>query len=464
VSDRGLLGKGKRFSSPRWTMSEGLISAANSAPDRASISFDQLDRLVRVTTIQGWAYLGTLFAVCLAAVLFAVLYRVPTKVHGEGILLIDRDTLAQVRASGTGRLVALDVKVGDPVTANVPIGVISQDELKDAIHEAEFKLSDAEREDLELTRFEQQARESQTEAIERVRNSILAAQGTSKDKLRIAGRVVSSADRLRAQSYLGDIELLESREKLYVIKDDLNKGQSRLAELELEAINAETVRRRAQLERSLKVRQLKTKLGLDRDKLLRTSQIVSRVNGRVAQVLSARGELVHEGSPVLLLHAPKAERGSDDDGPAYESIVFVPAGEGKKIEIHDAVEVSPATVKREEHGFIKGRVVAISELPATKLAMEAALEHPELVDTFLKRYAPGVLLRVHVKLDESDVSTSSDSPRPPSERLNHFRWSSSSGHAQPLKTGTMCQVAIVVEKRRLISLILPWTKTVVGTD
>ena len=165
-----------------------------------------------------------------------------------------------------------------------------------------------------------------------------------------------------------------------------------------------------------------------------------------------------------MLHAPKGSDGADDDGPAYESIIFVPAGEGKKIEIGDPVEVSPATVKREEHGFIKGQVVAISELPATKLAMEAALEHPELVDAFLKRYAPGVLLRVHVKLDESGVSADERSGQSSADRLNHFRWSSSSGQAQPLKTGTMCQAAIVVERRRLISLILPWTKTVVGSD
>ena len=57
---------------------------------------------------------------------------------------------------------------------------------------------------------------------------------------------------------------------------------------------------------------------------------------------------------------------------------------GRRSRSATRVEVSPATVKREEHGFIRGRVVAISELPATKLAMEAALEHPELVDTFLE--------------------------------------------------------------------------------
>jgi HlyD family secretion protein len=444
-------------------MSERLTAVAP-PPDRASMAFDQLDRLVRVTTIHGWVYLATLFAVCASAVTFSILYRVPTKVLGEGILLIDRDTLSQVRARGTGRLVKLGVKVGDLVKPADVIGEISQDELNDAIHEAESKLADAVRENQELTAFEEKERTTQTEAIDRVKRSIRLAESTSRDKLRIADRVVLSADRLRAQSYLGDIELLESREKLYVIRDDLNKGQSRLAELELEGITAENLRRRAELERALKIRQLKTKLALDREKLDRTSRIISRVHGRVAQVLSARGELVHEGSPVILLHAPKQDPGADDDGPPYESIIFVPAGEGKKIELGDPVEVSPATVKREEHGFIKGKVVAISELPATKLAMEAALEHPELVDTFIKRYAPGVLLRVHVKLDEADAKPASRSGQPTADRLNHFRWSSSSGHSQPLKTGTMCQAAIVVEKRTLISLILPWTKTVVGTD
>ena len=172
---------------------------------------------------------------------------------------------------------------------------------------------------------------------------------------------------------------------------------------------------------------------------------------------------MREGAPVVLLHAPKSERGTDDEERAYDSIVFVPAGEGKKIDIDDAVEVSPTTVKREEHGFIRGHVVAVSELPATKLAMESALQHPELVESFLKRYAPGVLLRVHVKLDDAtaaELAYAKKANLPP----NKFHWSSSSGIVQPLKTGTMCQAAIVVEKRRLISLVLPWTKKMVGVD
>jgi hypothetical protein len=41
---------------------------------------------------------------------------------------------------------------------------------------------------------------------------------------------------------------------------------------------------------------------------------------------------------------------------------------------------------------------------------------------------------------------------------NRFVWSSSSGAKQKLKTGTLCEAAIVVEKPRLITLVLPWVK------
>jgi HlyD family secretion protein len=103
-------------------------------------------------------------------------------------------------------------------------------------------------------------------------------------------------------------------------------------------------------------------------------------------------------------------------------------------------------------------------MPATKLAMEAALQHPELADAFLKRYAPGVLLRVHVKLRERDDSDTTGASESHTKRGNRYRWSTSSGGLQPLKTGTMCQAAIVVERKRLIKLILPWTKKAVGAD
>ena len=302
-----------------------------------------------------------------------------------------------------GALPPSKARLGDWVDAGDEIGRIAQEELEDRIQETREKLADLGRQDRELTRFEQTERESKLAAMARVKEAVLNARHDGLDKLKLAGRVVDGANRLRSEKHLGDLELLESREKLYDVRDDLNKGESRLAELELDGVTAENARRRAQLERRLKIDELETRLKLDRDKLERTSRVVSPARGQVTQVLATMGGLVQEGAPVVLLHAPRSGRGADDPTSPYDSIVFVSAGEGKRIEAGDPVEVVPSTVKREEHGFIRGRVVDISELPATKLAMEAALEHPELVDAFLKRYAPGVVLRVQIKLDEQGV-------------------------------------------------------------
>jgi HlyD family secretion protein len=443
-------------------MNAQTLPTTGSPPEASRIAFDQLDTLVRVTTIQGWVYLATLLAVSAAAVIFAVVYMVPTKVGGEGILLTENDRLCQVRSQAAGRLVALHVEVGDEVWPELVIGEVAQEDLSDTITQGEANLKELQREDAELSAFEQTEKRTQETAMAAVQHATRLAQKDSRDKLRLADRLVNSSDRLRAKQHMNDLDLLTAREKLYEISRDITSGDTRLAELELKRVEAETVRKRAALERRQKVAQLQTKLCLDRDKLQRTSHVVSKARGRVADILTPTGELVREGSAVVLLHSPKEDTGAGHPGAAYDAIVFVPAGEGKKIELGNDVEVTPATVKREEHGFLCGRVVSISELPATKLAMEAALAHPELVDSFLKRHAPGVLLRVHVKLDEDDGAAFAPAREPGTARNNHFKWSSTSGPRQPLKTGTMCQAAIVVARKPLIGLLLPWFRTQTG--
>src|SRR4051794_18929360 len=99
---------------------EQAMSDSNSAPtgppmETSAVFFERLDTLIEVTTIQGWIALSALFALCAGAAIFAIFYRVPKKVVGEGILLIEHDRLSQVRAPGTGRLAKLCVGLGDVV-------------------------------------------------------------------------------------------------------------------------------------------------------------------------------------------------------------------------------------------------------------------------------------------------------------------------------------------------------------
>ena len=138
----------------------------------------------------------------------------------------------------------------------------------------------------------------------------------------------------------------------------------------------------------------------------------------------------------------------------------MPAGLGKKVRVGDAVEVAPDTVQRQEHGFIRAEIRSVSEMPCTDQAMLAELKHPALVASFIEKYRGQVLLTIHGALREAPASAASSSRTP----LNRLDWSSSSGAYQPVSSGTLCSASIVVDRRPLISMAMPWFKGLIGLD
>jgi multidrug efflux pump subunit AcrA (membrane-fusion protein) len=376
----------------------------------------------RRPTVRSWGYLTSVILVSAAAIAFALNHVVQIVVNGEGILLIENDILSLVRAQATGPLLVLRVKEGEHVHPGEEIGQISQEDLKDAVRGTESKLNDLQQEDRRLTELEKQDRKND--------EALLARQ-------------------LDALGRDSDDPAENARRSL------------RRTELEKDRLNAQNSRYRAQLERRVKVQSLETQLHLDREKLARMSQIITGVSGRVEQIFIGAGEPVREDAPVVLLHSLRAQPSADDSGkPPYDAIIFVAAGDGGRIDLGDFVEVVPATVKREEDGFIHGRVVAVEEQPATRRKVEETLGYPDLADAILKRHGPGNLLRVLVKLQIA----SSGSGRPADGRGNPFRWSSSHGFVKRLKSASPCQAAIVVQRRRLITLIFPWVRAFGGVD
>jgi NHLM bacteriocin system secretion protein len=415
------------------------------------ISYRQLDTLAPGRKLRAWACMIMFSAVGAAAIVYAASHDVATTVNGEGILLVQNDILLLVRAPSTGRLVAFHVKQGDHVEPGDVIGEISQEYLKDLTHETSERLQELRREDEALTKFEDDERRSKDQTFEIESSQVSHSLKNLRQQLVLADQVTEDAARRRAERDVGDRELFEAKEKQRKIQGDMNRAHLRLNELSQDRASAENTRSRARFERQLKIKQLESRLALDREKLGRMSRIVSHRSGVVDQFLVGVDQQVNEGAAVVRLHGPRAQE--RDQGSSYDSIVFVPAGEGKKINVGHFVEVTPASVSREEYGFIHGRVATISEMPATRLTFEEALGSPELADAFLEWYGTEGLLRVRVKLEEE-----------PSSHLhtNRFRWSTPGGAHQPLRTGTMCRAGIVIERRRLINLIIPWTRGITG--
>ena len=104
------------------------------------------------------------------------------------------------------------------------------------------------------------------------------------------------------------------------------------------------------------------------------------------------------------------------------------------------VKLSPSTVEVEKFGYIKGKVIQVSEYPATFDGMMNTLQNKELVQSFFTGMPP-IAVRIALNVDENNSSG--------------YEWTSGDGPEVEIKSGTLCSSKIIIKNKRPISLILP---------
>jgi HlyD family secretion protein len=360
----------------------------------------------------------------------------------------------QVTAPAAGRLRDVKVAIGALVRAGDVIAEIDRDDLRDAICAAEADVARLVQEDADLTRFDDTEGTSRLVALSKVEEAF--RHSLDLDLLRLDSyRKIALADRsLNARHMLGNSETLKSQVEADSVESAIGATRARLHELGFTRLEDQITRRREKLKRTLSIRNAEQKLELLRAQLSRESRIISPYTGRIVDLMLTPYAPVEKGAPSVLLH-PRTQT-----TPALEAIVFAPAGRGKAIRAGDAVEISPDTTRRHEHGFIRAIVESVSEIPATEQAMLAELKHKALVTTFLNLHREKVLLSIHVRLPERKTTTGPDGQTP----VNRLDWSSASGAKQRVSAGTLCGASVVIEKRPMIALAVPWLKQMTGTD
>ncbi len=227
-------------------------------------------------------------------------------------------------------------------------------------------------------------------------------------------------------------EKLANQQSLYnkglITKTPLLESKSAISE-----VKARSAQRRQQiLEQSLKIRE--TQIKYEQENVVRTARA-----GRVTEVVVSPGNFVQPGKTLVRLESLAGE---------YEAIVYVPALEGKKIREGMTARLAPSIIKPEEYGFILAKVHSVSPLPVTRDYLMSELGSDEnLVQSLLQS---GSAIEFVADL-EDDPSTPSG-----------FRWSSSRGPDLKLESGTLCQVSIVLERVRPITLLVPYLKKQLG--
>ena len=130
-----------------------------------------------------------------------------------------------------------------------------------------------------------------------------------------------------------------------------------------------------------------------------------------------------------------------------EVVFFVDPNDGKKITGGMRTQISPSTVKKEEHGVIIGSVIDVSEFPSTSEGMMDVLSNEALVGKLSRSGAP---IQVYADLT------------PSAKTVSGYKWSSPKGPPVKIKSGTMCEVSVTIKSEPPIMLVIPTVKKWLG--
>lgn len=409
-------------------MAESNPLFRKAAMDKLS-SPERLDVAMEVTSPRGWIALVMVALVLIGVLVWSWFGSMPSKVDGQGIL-ISGGMLQEIRATGSGTLAKLDIKYNDVVKEQQVIGEIRQ-------------VDSAENVRMAKERVQQLQQEASMGAIE--------DQGTiAQNNSRVIG-LRSEINMLRSQ-----IQSLEA--DLQVRQEQLAKGITTKARLEqirqqiislrgsiqgLEGQISALQTQNAGITQKIRARQSQVEMARQQERSASTvaessSQVISNFAGRVIEIKKGQGEAVRPGDVVAIIEPPST---------TYTPVVYVDSGVGKRVQQGFEAQISPTTVKREEYGFMKARVLSVSDYPVSADTVVATTQNPELAKSLLQG---GPKLEVRVELIPD--------PNTPSG----FQWSSYPGPPYKVASGTQVAMSVVVERQKPIQKVLPFLRGMLG--
>ncbi len=401
---------------------------------------DHLEVLDPRTWIAGLAVVGLLSAALAASAIIDV----PVNVETRGIIVAPGGVI-DIVSDTQGILGDLQVKVGDTVTPGMALAVVEQPDVRLELAAAEAKLHD---DQAFLTRIRgDQARETgaldefrtrrdaalteNVELLQKHRDSISERLGVLRD---LSSRQIVAQDRV-----------LAANAEFIMVEAQIAQAERERNQLALDDATRRIQRERDELEASRRVAEASRATDAIRQRLERLGVVRANYGGRVIELKTDGGEAVQRGTAIMVV-----ERQDVAASRLPVTIAYFSAEDGKKIEVGQPVEVSPVNVERGENGFIRGRVVQISDAPASTQGMLRVLHNDQLVSNFTAQMsAPFEAL---IALD-----TRADAP-------GELDWSSDRKPDKAVEPGTLATVSVTVKKVRLISLILPTVRRLFGLD
>lgn len=395
-------------------------------------SSEPFDQRIRVIPPATRLLAASTAVVCLAALAWAVFGSIPTRVIGRGVVLSDQEGNFSIAAIAAGPVVEVLVKPGARVVAGQPIAIVEQKLLLTRIENA---LAEVERleANLALLRAADAAQiASSNEAARRQLAAIdeqVAANEVRRDRLR---ELVAAYSSLRAKGMISQSEFISRQEQYDLTALDLANAKARKVEVELAAAtkrdNLADSERQKQAEVDLK------KAGVDRLRVEMEvgSFVRSPISGIIREIRLGRGSVAAAGSVVGTV---------GQDQQSYFQVMALLRGKTRKraapgMEAH----IVPDSIKKEEYGSMRGRVIAVSDEDVSVEHVEQIVHNDQLTKNLFGG-EPALLAYV-------ELVPTKDNP-------SGFEWWSGTGPPYKITAGSVATVDIIVERVRPITLVIP---------
>lgn len=409
---------------------------------------ERLDQGLTVVGSMNWALLGGLSALVVGGLIWSVIVVVPVTVKGEGILLSHGGVL-DVTSDSPGRVTQFLVRTDDAVAVGQIVARLDQPELRQQLATAEGELKDVQDERRSVAEFQQRKTAAQGIAIAQKRQALSESINYLVKEIELLEERGRVQDGLYARGLVAQDRLLQGKIELGRQQEELARDRTAVKDIDSDEIKTRADNERELLNIDLKIATAERKATGLRDRYRVESLITSPYDGKVAELKVNPGELVERGTALFTLVPKDAVKSAAEEMPGalmgpLVAVLYVPPTFGKQVRPGDRVQVAVSTARREEFGFIIGRVRTVAEIPSTAEGMQRVLKNKQLVQTMSNNAAP---FEIEAEL-YSDPATKSG-----------YRWSSSRGPNLKINSGTLVSADIEVRDLPILSLVIPQTRT-----
>lgn len=412
----------------------------NSGNVSGSFSPERLDIPIEIKISKSWWVWGVVTACLLAVVIWSIFGKVNVRVDGPGIILPKSVTMFNATSEGNGLLLTVDCNLGDVVKKGQVLATVDVSEYKQKIKQTEQYLSKLKEEDKKIKIFANTQDKNLKDYAVKFDKALAERRDNSLKYKSFLDDFVAKEKHLKKIGAIAPLTYEKSVEALYGVENELLQIMSDKANnaLELEENQFQWFKETNNI--TLEILKHEHLLASQNLHLKKIQSIKSPIDGVVTQIFLLPGSYASPGKTVATVASTNVKK---------EAIAFLPTSMGKRVGNEMNAFVSPTIAKKERYGTIPGKVWSVSEYPLDSSMLSSLLKDDDLAKLFSKS-GPPIMCKLSLSFDENNISG--------------FAWTSGEGPPFKITNGNICNISVVVERRRPITYVMPFLREWLGME